>query len=113
MYVNFSAPGNKPIFVLTGEGHREELVLYVDSLLKYFRTASLPMSISNYIKPKDTGVLYFPSKVCCLKQSCHIFYNDNILCNFILCSLFEKIIVSIMCSSLYIQFEFLTIYLRL
>lgn len=71
MLIIFHAgPGNKPIFVLTGEGHREELVLYVGALIKHFgsrvSTASLPMSISNYIKPKDTGVLYFPSKVCCI-----------------------------------------------
>ncbi|CAH2066351.1 unnamed protein product, partial [Iphiclides podalirius] len=60
-------PGNKPIFVLTGEGHKEELVWFVGALIRHFSsrisTASLPMSLSNYIKPKDTGVLYFPSKV--------------------------------------------------
>ncbi|CAK1603371.1 unnamed protein product [Parnassius mnemosyne] len=60
-------PGNKPMFILTGEGHRRELVWYVGAAIRHFgsrvSTASLPISPSNYIKSKDNEVLYFPSKV--------------------------------------------------
>lgn len=69
LYVLFhTGPGNKPLFVLTGEGHRDELVSFVGVAIRYFgsriSTAEIPISPSNYIKPKDCDVLQFPSKVC-------------------------------------------------
>lgn len=67
----FIGPGNKPIFVLTGEGHREELDLYVDSALHYFdsRISNLPLPIEplKIVKGKE-GILHFPSKVCSTEQ---------------------------------------------
>ncbi|XP_013133966.1 PREDICTED: NHL repeat-containing protein 2 [Papilio polytes] len=60
-------PGNKPLFVLTGEGHRDELVSFVGVAIRYFgsriSTAEIPISPSSYIKPKDCDVLQFPSKI--------------------------------------------------
>ncbi|XP_063838903.1 NHL repeat-containing protein 2 [Ostrinia nubilalis] len=59
-------PSNKPIFVLTGEGHREELKLYIDAALQHFdsRISSLPLPIEplKFLRAKD-NVLHFPSKV--------------------------------------------------
>lgn len=63
-----TGPGNKPIFVITGEGRRAELELYVGALLKYHMngidTASLPISVEKVLKAKKDSVLRFPSKVC-------------------------------------------------
>lgn len=63
-----TGPGNKPIFVLTGEGHREELELYVGALLKFHmnrvNTGSLPIAVSKIIEGKKETILKFPSKVC-------------------------------------------------
>ncbi|XP_068621158.1 NHL repeat-containing protein 2 [Battus philenor] len=60
-------PGNKPIFVLTGEGHRDELVWFVGAAIRHFgsriSTDSIPVSPSNVIKSQDNDVLYFPSKL--------------------------------------------------
>lgn len=60
-------PGNKPIFVLTGEGHREELEWYVGAALRHFcsriSTTSLPISLNTHLKAKEEQVLYFPSKI--------------------------------------------------
>ncbi|XP_075992067.1 NHL repeat-containing protein 2 isoform X2 [Anticarsia gemmatalis] len=60
-------PGNKPLFILTGEGHKEELEWYVGAALRHFSarvsTASLPMSPAKHIKAKEDQVLYFPSKI--------------------------------------------------
>ncbi|KAJ8729581.1 hypothetical protein PYW08_001162 [Mythimna loreyi] len=60
-------PGNKPMFVLTGEGHRDELVWYVGNALRHFgnriSTASISMAPSKHLKSKSEDVLYFPSKL--------------------------------------------------
>ncbi|XP_061379220.1 NHL repeat-containing protein 2 isoform X1 [Danaus plexippus] len=60
-------PGNKPIFILTGEGHRAELCCYLGSALQHFATrlsnSSLPVSLNSSVKAKDNDKLYFPSKI--------------------------------------------------
>ncbi|XP_052757903.1 NHL repeat-containing protein 2 [Galleria mellonella] len=60
-------PGSKPLFVITGEGHRDRLVAYVEAALRHFGTkisnASLPMAPSKHLKAKDIEILNFPSKV--------------------------------------------------
>ncbi|KAG7311684.1 hypothetical protein JYU34_002737 [Plutella xylostella] len=60
-------PGNKPIFVLTGEGHRDLLVSYVGAALKHFgsrlSTAALPIAPAKHLKTKEDTLLRFPSKV--------------------------------------------------
>lgn len=60
-------PNNKPIFVLTGEGNRQQLVWYVEAALRHFSSrmsnAPLPVAVSKHFKPKDEGALQFPSKV--------------------------------------------------
>lgn len=68
--LNYSiiGPGNKPLFVLTGEGHKDELVWFVGNTLRHFgtriATTPLPMSLSGQVKRKEEDMLYFPSKVC-------------------------------------------------
>ncbi|XP_046961589.1 NHL repeat-containing protein 2 [Vanessa cardui] len=60
-------PSNKPIFIITGEGHRDELVWYVGAAIRHFTsrlsTVSLPVSINTHLKTKENNVLYFPSKL--------------------------------------------------
>uniref|UniRef100_A0A2A4K9P3 Thioredoxin domain-containing protein n=1 Tax=Heliothis virescens TaxID=7102 RepID=A0A2A4K9P3_HELVI len=60
-------PGNKPLFVLTGEGHRDELVSYVGSALRHFgsRISNTPIAIApaKHLKSKLEDVLHFPSKL--------------------------------------------------
>ncbi|XP_026738325.1 large subunit GTPase 1 homolog [Trichoplusia ni] len=60
-------PGNKPLFVLTGEGHKDELVWFVGNTLRHFgtriATTPLPMSLSGQVKRKEEDMLYFPSKL--------------------------------------------------
>lgn len=66
----FTGPGNKPMFVLTGEGHRDELVWYVGAALRHFGTRISNTSLSTIIAPakhvmaKEEETLSFPSKVC-------------------------------------------------
>ncbi|KAI5632815.1 thioredoxin-like domain-containing protein [Phthorimaea operculella] len=60
-------PENKPLFVLTGEGHRDDLVKYTDALLNHFKgrisNSNLPVAPSIHIKSQDDEILRFPSKV--------------------------------------------------
>ncbi|XP_063891235.1 NHL repeat-containing protein 2 [Helicoverpa armigera] len=60
-------PGNKPLFVLTGEGHRDELVWYVGNAVRHFgsRISNAPIAIApaKHLKPKTEELLYFPSKL--------------------------------------------------
>ncbi|XP_061707015.1 NHL repeat-containing protein 2 [Cydia pomonella] len=60
-------PGNRPMFVLTGEGHRDELVWFVGAALRHFSgkiaTTPLPIGVSKHVKPRADDVLRFPSKV--------------------------------------------------
>ncbi|XP_026325656.1 NHL repeat-containing protein 2 [Hyposmocoma kahamanoa] len=62
-------PGSKPIFVLTGEGHRDELVWYVGAALRHFGTRISNSSLATIIAPakhvmaKEEETLSFPSKV--------------------------------------------------
>ncbi|XP_013200443.1 NHL repeat-containing protein 2 [Amyelois transitella] len=62
-------PGNKPIYIITGEGHREQLVSIVGAALKHFgpklSDTPLPISLTKHLKPseKENEVLYFPSKI--------------------------------------------------
>ncbi|KAG6459354.1 hypothetical protein O3G_MSEX011337 [Manduca sexta] len=60
-------PNNKPLFIFTGEGHREELVEYVGVTLQHFSarlsTVSLPISPSTHLLPKEESLLHFPGKV--------------------------------------------------
>ncbi|KOB77259.1 hypothetical protein OBRU01_04474 [Operophtera brumata] len=60
-------PNNKPLFIFTGEGHRDQLVQYVGATLKHFNslisTKSLPISPTGHLKAKDDELLCFPSKV--------------------------------------------------
>ncbi|XP_045511263.1 NHL repeat-containing protein 2 [Colias croceus] len=60
-------PGNKPIFIFTGEGHRDELVSYVGAAIRHFgiriSTALLPVAPAKHIKSKADSILYFPSKL--------------------------------------------------
>ncbi|KAL4715128.1 hypothetical protein ACJJTC_012175 [Scirpophaga incertulas] len=60
-------PENKPIFVLTGEGHREELEMYVKVAMKYFSSqlanSSLPLTVFKHITVKEDSVLQFPGKI--------------------------------------------------
>lgn len=64
----FLGPGNKPLFVITGEGHRDELVSYVGNTLRHFASrlsnTAIPISLNSHVKAKDVNSLYFPSKVC-------------------------------------------------
>ncbi|CAH2104862.1 unnamed protein product [Euphydryas editha] len=60
-------PSNKPLFVITGEGHRDELVWYVSAALRHFSTlirkSYLPVSLNTHLKAKENSTLYFPSKL--------------------------------------------------
>ncbi|XP_049872474.1 NHL repeat-containing protein 2 [Pectinophora gossypiella] len=60
-------PGNRPLFVITGEGQRDTLVMYVDAALKHFGSrisnAALPVSPSTHLKALEDDVLRYPSKV--------------------------------------------------
>ncbi|CAB3231248.1 unnamed protein product [Arctia plantaginis] len=60
-------PGNKPLFILTGEGHRQELVSYVGATLAYFGSrisvSELPICPAKHLKAKEEELLYFPSKI--------------------------------------------------
>ncbi|VVC99468.1 NHL repeat-containing protein 2 [Leptidea sinapis] len=61
-------PGNKPVFVLTGEGHREELIMYTRALINHFENkishASLPTDPLAHIKAEKSEFLSYPSKLC-------------------------------------------------
>ncbi|XP_022116461.2 NHL repeat-containing protein 2 [Pieris rapae] len=61
-------PENKPVFILTGEGHRKELEWYVGALIKHFNSsnsissAPIPMAPSKHLKAKNS-ILSYPSKI--------------------------------------------------
>ncbi|XP_039765047.1 NHL repeat-containing protein 2 [Pararge aegeria] len=60
-------PANKPLFVITGEGHKDKLVWYVEAALRHFglriSAAPLPISLNAHVKATNNEILYFPSKV--------------------------------------------------
>lgn len=70
-----SGPNNRPLFMITGEGHRQQLVQYVGATLKHFSSIigfkSLPIFPTGYLKAKDDELLCFPSKVSTLKKETH------------------------------------------
>ncbi|GBP97097.1 NHL repeat-containing protein 2 [Eumeta japonica] len=60
-------PSNIPLFVLTGEGHREELTWFVGGALRHFGSkiskSSLPISPATHIQSTPSSVLSFPGKI--------------------------------------------------
>nr|XP_034824711.1 NHL repeat-containing protein 2 [Maniola hyperantus] len=60
-------PLNKPLFVITGEGHKDELVSYVGATIRYFVSrislTPLPVSLNTHLKAKNKDILSFPSKL--------------------------------------------------
>lgn len=60
-------PANKPLFVLVGEGHKDELFLYIKAAKQYFgeelSRAHLPIKISSHISGDKMYSLKFPGKV--------------------------------------------------
>ncbi|XP_048506622.1 NHL repeat-containing protein 2 isoform X2 [Athalia rosae] len=69
-------PKGQPLFALVGEGHREELFLYVKVALRYFKSLneisdhSLPLKPSQHLLPVSKDILLFPGKV-------HLFKTKN------------------------------------
>ncbi|KAK3873469.1 hypothetical protein Pcinc_021523 [Petrolisthes cinctipes] len=61
-------PSGSPLFVLVGEGHRERLLLYVNTAVQYFSKQSLlirfpvPLSPSTHLEATGS-ILMFPGKV--------------------------------------------------
>jgi hypothetical protein len=62
-------PKGQPIFVLVGEGHKDELFLYTKVALKYFTSLkqiskeSIPLRLAQHILPVNQGSLCFPGKI--------------------------------------------------
>lgn len=61
----FLSPDGQPVFVLIGEGHKEELLLYAKCTLKYFKnnisSHSLPLTHCDVVV--SSNVLNFPGKI--------------------------------------------------
>ncbi|XP_012283238.1 NHL repeat-containing protein 2 [Orussus abietinus] len=62
-------PEGQPLFILVGEGHQEELLLYVKVALSYFKSLdqisnrSLPLKPAQHLLPASKDVLLFPGKI--------------------------------------------------
>lgn len=64
-------PAGQPLAILMGEGHRDELFLYVEVALKYFKSLkkisshNLPLELAGHLSSTSGGdsVLSFPGKV--------------------------------------------------
>ncbi|XP_011498038.1 PREDICTED: NHL repeat-containing protein 2 [Ceratosolen solmsi marchali] len=62
-------PKGQPLFVLVGEGHKEELFLYTKVALKYFMSLKqiskeiIPLKLAQHILPMHKGSLLFPGKI--------------------------------------------------
>ncbi|XP_015597556.1 NHL repeat-containing protein 2 [Cephus cinctus] len=69
-------PKGQPLVVLIGEGHREELFLYVKVALAYFKSLnqlsghSIPLKPAQHLLPASRSTLLFPGKV-------HAFYSSK------------------------------------
>lgn len=62
---HFLGPGNKILFCLIGEGHNEEMLLYIETVMKYYKnrlsTENLPITHSDKIV--KSSLLDFPVKI--------------------------------------------------
>ncbi|XP_046421281.1 NHL repeat-containing protein 2 isoform X2 [Neodiprion fabricii] len=62
-------PKGQPLFALVGEGHREEMFLYIKVALAYFKSLneisdhSLPLKPSQHLLPVSKDTLLFPGKI--------------------------------------------------
>lgn len=62
-------PEANPIVMLTGEGHREDLVLYIRNILLYYKEKNmisnhkLPVKSAYHLLPDLKGPLLFPGKI--------------------------------------------------
>lgn len=62
-------PNANPIVLLTGEGHKEKLKLYIKNALKYYKSKGsisdhkLPMKSVYHYLPEKRGPLLFPGKI--------------------------------------------------
>ncbi|KAK0161514.1 hypothetical protein PV327_009976 [Microctonus hyperodae] len=76
-------PKGQPLFVLMGEGHRDELFIYTKVAINYFKSLkqisnhNIPLSPAHHLLPVRENVLRFPSKI-------QTFLNGN----------YEKIVIS-------------------
>lgn len=65
----FLGPKGQPLFVLVGEGHRNELFLYTKVALAYFKSLnqisehSLPIKLSQHLLSISKDTLLFPGKI--------------------------------------------------
>lgn len=63
------SPQGKPLILVEGEGHRENLKLYIKNALSYFKSNgeisshSLPVKSSFHLLPESKGPLLFPGKI--------------------------------------------------
>ena len=69
-YNLFTGPNGEPLFVLIGEGHKNDISKFVKAALNYYKDNEqllyhpLPMSTALHILPQK-GLLLFPGKVAC------------------------------------------------
>jgi len=69
-YNLFTGPSAEPLFVLIGEGHKNDISKFVKTALNYYKDNEqllyhpLPMSPALHILPQK-GLLLFPGKVAC------------------------------------------------
>lgn len=67
--LNVSGPKGQPLFVLVGEGHRDEMLTYVGVALAYFNSLKeisdheIPLKPAQHLLPLSKDVILFPGKV--------------------------------------------------
>jgi hypothetical protein len=71
-YNLFTGPNGEVLFVLVGEGHKNNLFTFVKTAVNYYKNDeqlldhSLPASPAFHILPEIKGLLLFPGKVACI-----------------------------------------------
>jgi hypothetical protein len=78
-YDLFTGPNGEVLFLLVGEGHKNDVFMFVKTAMNYYKNYeqlldhSLPVSPALHILPEIKGPLLFPGKVAC----CNIDIQDE------------------------------------
>ncbi|PNF20594.1 NHL repeat-containing protein 2 [Cryptotermes secundus] len=65
-------PNGEVLFILVGEGHKNDILVFVKTALNYYKNYgqlldhSLPLAPAVHILPELKGLLFFPGKVACI-----------------------------------------------
>jgi hypothetical protein len=67
----FTGPNGEALFILVGEGHKNDMLMFVKTALNYYKNYgqlldhSLPLAPAVHILPELKRPLFFPGKVAC------------------------------------------------